>query len=835
MSEYKYRVSLFYSYCHIDERYRDRMETALALMRDNGFLSEWSDRKIIAGTPFSPQIIKELNNSDLVVYLVSPDFLASEACKDEWRRARKNAEETGQRLVPIILRQCAWKDFDNMKDYLALPRDGKPISQWDDEDAAWQDVYEQVKRVLEDIRSTFDIREEYRRDISSTEFISQFKDRIEINDLFVFPNLVDLSDPNMEGKVETVDSLDELSELRHVVLRGVDQSGKTTLCRNFLLHLVYRSRPAMLIDLEEAGSKKPTVDFFQRKFTEQLKGDYGYWRHKPDKTIILDNLSARTIGYVELAKEHFQNIVVATSENVFMAYFRDETRLSDFKHVKILELKHSQQEDLIRNWKRLDPEIRAGRRQLSDGTVDKIERDLNTIISVNKVVPRYPFFVLTILQTYEAVFKPQDLKYTAYGHCYHALMIARLAILGLDLKEFDSCFNFLGSLAYAVRRSPDGQLAIKDEDFRVFEETYKKEYVALRESTQNRLFDQRYPILSRKNGEVHFSWPYIYYFCLGYYISRHFRDSQEIQEMVAEMVEKSYIKDYAHALVFTIHHSSEQKIMEEILQHTKRVLEERKPVRLDPAETKVFDELLQTLPINISSERSIDEERSVARSQRDVLECEAIDDVEDSDYDQVNELYKALKSMEILSQIVTNKYGSIRVRKLTEMIEAISNTGLKLASVFLLDGSEIDELARFVRARLDEQESPLDVSEQSIREGVSHFTLVLVLASIENAVLSISKRELERYVVDLCEEKDSAAYDLIHCFFKIDTADRFTESHRNIVSKTLKKNRKNELVKRVLAWKVQHYFNTHRVREPIKQSTLALLLPSKQPPKRQHS
>ena len=73
-----------------------------------------------------------------------------------------------------------------MKDYLALPRDGKPISQWDDEDAAWQEVYEQIKRVLEDIRSTFDIREEYRREISTTEFISQFKDRIEINDLIRF-------------------------------------------------------------------------------------------------------------------------------------------------------------------------------------------------------------------------------------------------------------------------------------------------------------------------------------------------------------------------------------------------------------------------------------------------------------------------------------------------------------------------------------------------------------------------------------------------------------------------------------------------------------------------
>ena len=173
----------------------------------------------------------------------------------------------------------------------------------------------------------------------------------------------------------------------------------------------------------------------------------------PNKTIILDNLGARTIGYVEFAKEHFQNVVVATSDNEFLAYFRDETRLSGFKHVRLLHLKHSQQEDLIRNWKKLDPEIRADQSQLSDGTVDKIERDLNTIISVNKVVPRYPFFILTILQTYEAVFKSQDLKYTAYGHCYYALMFARLAVLGIDLKEFDSCFNFLGIIYLTAQRA----------------------------------------------------------------------------------------------------------------------------------------------------------------------------------------------------------------------------------------------------------------------------------------------------------------------------------------------------------------------------------------------
>ena len=165
MSEYKYRVNLFYSYCHKDEHYRERMEVALAQLRAEGSLTEWSDRKIIPGTPFSPQIIEKLIGAELAFFLVSPDFLASQACTDEWKMARQNAKKTGQKLVPIILKPCAWKDFDSMSVYLALPEDGCPISKWDDEDAAWQDIYEQIKRVLEEIRCTFDVKEAYREEI----------------------------------------------------------------------------------------------------------------------------------------------------------------------------------------------------------------------------------------------------------------------------------------------------------------------------------------------------------------------------------------------------------------------------------------------------------------------------------------------------------------------------------------------------------------------------------------------------------------------------------------------------------------------------------------------
>ena len=69
VSEYRFRVSLFYSYCHADESYRERMETALKPLRKDGDLTEWSDRRIIPGTPFGPQIMERLKNSDVVVFL----------------------------------------------------------------------------------------------------------------------------------------------------------------------------------------------------------------------------------------------------------------------------------------------------------------------------------------------------------------------------------------------------------------------------------------------------------------------------------------------------------------------------------------------------------------------------------------------------------------------------------------------------------------------------------------------------------------------------------------------------------------------------------------------
>lgn len=96
------------------------------------------------------EIDRNLETSELILLLVSPDFLASDYCYEvEMRRAleRNNAGEAS--VVPIIIRDCQWQHADFAK-LQVLPRDAKPVRLWTDRDSAWSDVAKGIEVVITD-------------------------------------------------------------------------------------------------------------------------------------------------------------------------------------------------------------------------------------------------------------------------------------------------------------------------------------------------------------------------------------------------------------------------------------------------------------------------------------------------------------------------------------------------------------------------------------------------------------------------------------------------------------------------------------------------------------
>lgn len=144
-------ATLFFSYSHADEALRDQLEKHLSGLQRQGIITSWHDRRITAGTAFADAISENLEAADIVLLLVSPDFIASEYCYErEMKRALARQHEGSARVIPVILRPCDWHELD-FGGLLATPTDGKPITKWPNIDEAFLTVVQAIKSALNEM------------------------------------------------------------------------------------------------------------------------------------------------------------------------------------------------------------------------------------------------------------------------------------------------------------------------------------------------------------------------------------------------------------------------------------------------------------------------------------------------------------------------------------------------------------------------------------------------------------------------------------------------------------------------------------------------------------
>ena len=143
------QFKLFYSYSHKDEAFGEKLEGHLAILRRNNYLTEWHDRRISAGNEWEEEINYHLEEADIILLLISSNFLASDYCYDtETIRALEKHQANESVVIPVILSPCLWRE-SKLGKLQALPTDGDPISTAAHEDQAWLAVAEGV---LEKVR-----------------------------------------------------------------------------------------------------------------------------------------------------------------------------------------------------------------------------------------------------------------------------------------------------------------------------------------------------------------------------------------------------------------------------------------------------------------------------------------------------------------------------------------------------------------------------------------------------------------------------------------------------------------------------------------------------------
>ena len=140
---------VFFSYSHADEELRNELEKHLAGLLRQGVITTWHDRRIGPGEELHGHIDQQLDAADIVLLLVSADFLASDYCYGvEMMRAMERHERAEARVIPVILRPCDWHGapFGTL---MAVPPDGKPVVKHAKLDDGFLEVAKAIRQVAD--------------------------------------------------------------------------------------------------------------------------------------------------------------------------------------------------------------------------------------------------------------------------------------------------------------------------------------------------------------------------------------------------------------------------------------------------------------------------------------------------------------------------------------------------------------------------------------------------------------------------------------------------------------------------------------------------------------
>ena len=590
-------AKLFCSYCHKDSGSRDRFSEWIATLKRSKLVAEWYDGRIPAGGTVTDEIRENMKKSDIVVLFLSHDFLNSDSCMEEVELALELRKEKKVEVIPVVLRKCPWRDpSTGLADLLALPKDGKPISEWSKKDDAWMSVYEGIRRVVsEHVRKKRVLVKEFEREMTDPGIggilMNGGRDAL-LEAIYVHPSLADgtLRYGRKSGVFADISS-ERLARIsgesgQLVLVTGEDRSGKTSLCRMlFTSHLKDGRIPVYL------NGDDITNDNLSNLVRNQIARQYQHSDMLPheisfeDVVPIVDDFhKSPVLKFPSPENSPLHSLLRAFKNEGFplsvLAVDGFDARFQNFEWEKIEEmyeiehysvkpLGYSGRAALIKKWILLTGEHGED----IEKELDRREEYVNAVVMENRV-PDYPFFTLMTLQTMPAGnANPRDQGLTSYGYCYHAWFVHSLVKKGgVRSGDLGVYLNLLTEWAYHLyTQNPE---RADRQEFSAFFQPYKKKYtVPFDEETMRKVL-----VNSRLLVENLYNWEFPDY-AFHYFVARkmaHDLHDREKAPMVEEEIRKickyAYRRKCASIVLFLMHHAPQNSFLIEQLRENMRSL-----------------------------------------------------------------------------------------------------------------------------------------------------------------------------------------------------------------------------------------------------------------------
>ena len=778
-------LKLFISYSHKDEDHIQKFINHLAPLKNNNIIDEWYDRKIITGEKLQDEIDNSLDEADFILLAISSSFLASKACLDEKDRALELYQKKGIKVIPVILSPCDWTLHKELSSLLAVPTDGKPITDYLDENSGWMDVLKWLKKAIEEFKKlkTLVLNGEFQSFIEGTDILSKShsaKEFLKLEDIYVDPILSIYDDKEKRQKYKSENFKNGILDFGKVILAGENQSGKTAICKN--LFSVFRELNFVPIYLRDKNKflGNPVMKL-EKAFSEQYANyDFKDFSRNRIVPIIDDFHFAKHQEKIIESLRRYPNQAIVV-DDIFGLNFNNQNIIVDYQKFKIREFTALERNDLIRKWIEIKEEAKIQMnpnylQKSIDEKTEIIERSLGKILGKG-IMPSYPFFILSLLAAQD-IQKPLDQEITSQGHCYQALIYLYLKKEGVTNEQIDIYSNFLTELSFFIYDKEVTE--ISEDQFEEFLGYYTSKFnlpITISEILQT---------LSNVNicqydsfNQFGFSYDYIFYFFIAKYLS----ENLDANKLVINRLSANLHKDEnAYIIIFVAHHTKSNYILEELLINAQILFEDFTPSSLDSDELSFFDKnedkvIKALLP---SYDHDSEKERRKLLQKKAELEDEetheegyedenlkgenTISDTEQEELDEIEKLDSnlrlSIKTVEVMGTIIKNRSGSLDLGRLEDIFEQGMKVHLRILTSFLnviKDENAEQGMVDFLKERLDsivenregDKEKDLDVEEiekiarkifWNLNFGVVHGIVTKAIHSLgSNNLLSIAE------------------------------------------------------------------------------------------------
>jgi hypothetical protein len=606
----------------------------------------------------------------------------------------------------------------------------------------------------------FKINMEFKSTLKKADFVYEINGcKSDLDTFYVFPELIvekpEKSDPTKMLSDDLINRF--IKNPFNMVISGDDQSGKTSLCKQYFT-MLYNSGDFIPIYLkmhpdERGHIDNKIIDAFFKLYDKKIN-------------VALNNIIVLIIDDFHLLNDEQQKKyikIILNKKNYFSIIFVDllffgsieKQKLTEFyKKYTIRDFGHLKRNQLIEKWISY-----IGSDNTNYKRIDELSEYLNNTF-IKGIIPYTPFYILTVLAANED-FVPLNGELTSKGHCYQALIYISLRKVNIAENEIGAFLNILTHIAFYFYEN--NIMSFSDEMLDAFFVEYSKKFNM---PFENEYFIKRMEkshVFSRNSiNQFSFYATYLYHYFVAKYISDKVSDNK-VLKCIENIYNNLDIQSNAYIGIFIIHHCKNISLIEEVLLNTMLLFGDYPEINLNKDDVKHIDEYAATINKEIidAYDKSEEERRKLLLmndKKEDENETVDEDNVKEEINIMVRNIKRAVRTIEVMGHILKNHGNEIEITHIKECFINALNAYRRICNMFIIGFKNTEkEFIDFVVEKISDTDTSLTRDEIS-RLGQKYFVfynLAAIYSTIKRSTSALGSQGMIKIIRDIANEMNN--------------------------------------------------------------------------------